>query len=65
MMTVSRIGLSQFIEFAERRQPLTSNPPARVRHAVRAWAGSQRREFPAPVACKIGRRIGPPQRFGV
>ena len=65
MMTASRIGFSQFIEFAAGRQPLTSNPPARVRHAVRAWAGSLRRVFPAPFTCKIGRRIGPPQPFAV
>ena len=65
MMTVLRIGLSQFIAFAEGRQPLTSNRPARVRHPERARAGSLRRVFPAPVACKIGRRIGPAQPFAV
>lgn len=31
MMTATRIGFSQFIEFAEARQPRNSNPPARVR----------------------------------
>ena len=65
MMTVSRIGLSQFIAFAEGRQPLTSNTPARVRHSARARVGSLRGVFPAPVACNIGRCIGPAQRFAV